>query len=509
VDSVLTNVVVNSDPGVNLLAMVPALLLTGLAMAAGLLEVFWPASRRRDIGFIAGVSLLGIALLTAIIQPPPFDQQLVLGGMYRFDALSQFFSVVALVAAGIVCLLTLDVPQLGKMGEFYAILIVATLGACLMAGASDLIMAFLALETLSISLYVLTGFLVRDGRSSESGMKYFLFGAFMSAILLYGFSLLYGFTGSTNFYAIGARLADIFSGRQAPALETLLPVLLALVMVIAGFGFKISAVPFHFWTPDVYEGAPTSVTAFVSVASKAASFALMMRLALIAFQGDDPTRFWVQLFAILAVVSMTVGNLFALVQGNLKRLLAYSSIAQAGYTLIGVAAVAAQPSSQPGLGVAAVAFYMAMYTLTNLAAFGVVIVYSNVTGAEKISDFAGLSRRNLGLALVMTVALLSLAGVPPAAGFFGKFFLFRAAVDANLTWLAVAGVLNSMIALYYYLIVIKVMFVDRSETENQPAPVGNAAVWALGIATIGVILLGTFFATPIFDWAVQAAQGLF
>jgi NADH-quinone oxidoreductase subunit N len=236
---------------------------------------------------------------------------------------------------------------------------------------------------------------------------------------------------------------------------------------------------------------------------------MVVRVLIIAFQGGDPTTAWVQLVGVLAVVSMTVGNLFALVQTNIKRLIAYSSIAQAGYTLIGVAAIAAQPGSAPGAGVAAVGFYIAMYVLTNLAAFGVIIVVANARHSEQIRDFAGLARSNLGLALVMTVALLSLAGIPPAAGFFGKFFLFRAAVDANLTWLAVAGILNAMVALYYYLVVIKVIFVDRSEAEEEPIAVSPPFVWALGLTTLGVVLLGTFLATPLFDWAVRAAQGLF
>jgi len=498
---------VNADASANLLAMTPAILLVILAMAVGLLEVFWPASRRRDIGLVTALGMFGIAFIALIIPSPAGPQQIVMGGMFRHDTLSQLFAVITMIAAGITCLISMDSPQLGHMGEFYAILTVATLGAVLMSGAADLITVFLALETLSISLYILSGFLTENARSTEAGMKYFLFGAFTSTVMLYGFSLLYGFSGQTNIYAIGQFMAQKFSGSTDAA--TLVPILLAMVMVVVGFGFKVSAVPFHFWTPDVYEGAPTPVTAFISVASKAASFALLARFFIVIFQGNDPTRFWVQLIAILAVITMTVGNLLALVQKNIKRLIAYSSIAQAGYALIGIAAIAGQPGSTPGNGVAAVGFYMAMYILTNLAAFGVIILFTNATGSEQIADFAGLSRRNLGLALVMTIALLSLAGVPPAAGFFGKFFLFRAAVDSNLTWLVVVGILNSMIALYYYLVVIKVMFVDQGKDEDKPVPVSTPYVVALAVTTIGVILLGTVFATPIFDWALRAAQGLF
>lgn len=504
----MQNIVLNSDSATSLLAMLPAILLTVLAMTVGILDIFWKASRRREIGIVSAVSLFGIALVSLVVTPPADPSaQLVLGGMYRFDTLTQFFVTAITFGAAITCLISLDSPHIGRMGEFYAVLIVATLGGCLMAGSADLIMAFLALETLSISLYMLAGFLTASPRSAEAGIKYFLFGAFTSAIMLYGFSLIYGFTGSTNFYLIGQKFATMF-GETVEA-TTLLPIVLAMIMVMVGFGFKVSAVPFHFWTPDVYEGAPTPVTAYISVASKAASFALLTRFFIVVFQGDDPTRFWVQMLAILAVVTMTVGNLFALVQKNIKRLIAYSSIAQAGYALIGVAAVAAQPSSVPGAGAAAVGFYMAMYILTNLAAFGVIVIVSKVKESEQIADFAGLSRRNLGLALTLTVALLSLAGIPPAAGFFGKFFLFKAAVDANLTWLAAVGILNAMIALYYYIIVIKVLFVDVGTDEDKPIVVGAPYVWALGITTVLVVLLGTVLATPIFDWASRAAAGLF
>jgi NADH-quinone oxidoreductase subunit N len=371
-----------------------------------------------------------------------------------------------------------------------------------MSGAADLIMVFLALETVSIPLYVLAGFRRDDRRSAESGMKYFLFGSFASAIMLYGLSLLYGFTGQTNIYAI----ADALGSTET----NLVPVLGAMVLVLVGFGFKVSAAPFHFWTPDVYEGAPTPVTAFVSVASKAASFALLLRFfvavfpATLALNGQEVQGFWVQLMAALAVISMTLGNIVALSQRNIKRLLAYSSIAQAGYTLIGLAAISAQEQS-----VAAIAFYMFMYTFTNLLAFGVIILFSEATGSETIADLAGLNRRSPWLALSMTIALLSLAGVPPAAGFFGKFFLFQAAVEANLTWLAIVGVLNSIVALYYYLVVIKVMYVDRSEDEDKPIPMSPAYGWVLGITAVVVILLGTIGAQVVFNWALQSASGLF
>jgi NADH-quinone oxidoreductase subunit N len=355
---------------------------------------------------------------------------------------------------------------------------------------------------------MLAGYLRDDDRSTEAGLKYFLFGAFTSAINLYGLSLLYGFTGETNLYALGRVLSTV--GLSDP------PVVVALGLIAVGFGFKISAVPFHFWAPDVYEGAPTPITALLSTASKAASFGLLLRFLLAAFPPSeliaaaegvkDYSGFWVQLLSVLAVVTMTLGNLLALVQSNIKRLLAYSSIAQAGYALIGVAAIATDRS---GDGAAAVAFYMFMYVLTNILAFGVVILFANATGSENIRDFAGLSRRNSGLALAMTLALLSLGGIPPAAGFVGKFFLFRAAVDADLVWLALVGIVNVIVSLYYYLVIVKVMYMEDAPEDAPTISVSTPYSWALWISAAGVLLFGTLLVTPLMNWAMDAAQALY
>ena len=293
----------------------------------------------------------------------------------------------------------------------------------------------------------------------------------------------------------------------------LIPMLFAIVLILVGFGFKISAAPFHFWTPDVYEGSPTPVTAFLSVASKAASFALLVRFGLAVFpptlylDGQQVSAYWTNIAAVLAVATMTVGNLLALAQKNIKRLLAYSSIAQAGYVLIGIAALASPIAQQEA--VTSVIFYLAMYTFTNMLAFGIVILFANATGSENISEMAGMSRRSPWLALGMTIALLSLAGVPPAAGFFGKFFLFNAAVQADLTWLALVGVLWSIVALYYYLVVIKIMYVDHGQNEDQPIAVQRPTVWALGLTAVAIILLGTFAVQALYQLAAQGAASLF
>ncbi len=484
----------------------PEIGLTVMAVVVLFLDLRLPESQRRNLAFVTAAGLFVTALAYLLLWgPTPETEGLYWGGTMRHDALAHIFKVMILIAGAITAVLAADVKSTARKGEFYLIMIVSTLGATLMSGASDLVIMFLALETMTIPLYILAAFNRGDNKSSESGMKYFLFGSFASALLLYGLSLVYGFTGHTNLYEVAAYLSsDAFSTNA-------IPLLVAIALIIAGFGFKISAAPFHFWTPDVYEGAPTPVTAYLSVASKAASFALLVRFfvaafpATVALNGLEIQAFWAQLAAVLAVLSMTLGNLVALWQKNIKRMLAYSSIAQAGYTLIGVAALQAHGD----VSIAAIAFYMFMYMFTNLLAFAVVIAFSESTGSETISDLAGLSRRSPMLALTMTLALLSLAGVPPLAGFFGKFFLFQAAVEANLVWLAMVGVLNAIIALYYYLVVIKVMYVDRSPDEDKPIAVSTPFAWMIGITAVAVILLGTFFVAPIFDWALRGAASLF
>jgi NADH-quinone oxidoreductase subunit N len=486
-------------------AIAPEIGLTIMAVVVLFLDMYLPESQRRGIAYVAGIGLLGTAALSFFLfAPTPETTGLYWGGTMRHDTLAHLFKIIVLIAGALTCMIAVDARSIARQGEFYLIIIVSTLGAALMAGAADLVMVFLALETTTIPLYVLAAFNRDDKRSVESGMKYFLFGAFASAILLYGLSLLYGFSGSTNLYAVAEFLGSgAFSSNAAP-------VLIAIALIVTGFGFKISAAPFHFWTPDVYEGAPTPVTAFLSVASKAASFALMVRFFTAVFpaglvlDGQQISGFWTQLAAVLALLSMTFGNLVALAQKNFKRLMAYSSIAQAGYTLMGVAALTASTD----ISIAAIAFYMFMYTFTNMLAFGVLIYFSEATGSDNIRDLAGLSRRNPMLALAMTIALLSLAGVPPAAGFFGKFFLFQATVEAGLVWLAIAGVLNAIVALYYYLVVIKVMYVDHGAYEEMDIPVSRAGGYVLAAATVVVVLLGTILATPLFDWALRGAASM-
>lgn len=482
--------------------------LTILAMVILLIDSYRPDAKS-NIGYVTAVSMAALAVAAVFLPgwiPASETSELVWGGMIRHDFLSQIFKVMILLGGAITSLLAIRDSDVGQKGEFYLIITISTLGGTLLAAAADLIMVFVALETVSIPLYILAAFSRKDKRSSESGLKYFLFGSFASALLLYGFSLLFGFTGQTQLDLIAQSL---MSGESMVG-NNLFPALVALLLVLVGFGFKVSAAPFHFWTPDVYEGAPTPVTAFMSVASKAASFAVLMRFFLGVFpvglelDGQSVQAFWTNLISVIAIVSMTLGNVLALRQENMKRMLAYSSIAQAGYALIGIASLSTVDTSY---AISSVAFYLFMYTFSNLLIFAGVVQFAEAAGTEKIAEYAGMQRRSPWLATAMTIGILSLAGIPPAAGFFGKFFLFQAAVEANLIGLAIIGVLNSIVALYYYLVVIKIMWVDAGKDEDKPIALPPAMAWSLAISTIIVLLLGVIPGS-IIDWARDGAASI-
>ena len=474
-----------------LLAILPELLLFALAVTLLILDLVWKPSRRRILGWLAASGVTLILLATLAFSRPPADEPLVLGGMLRWDWLAFFFTVLILFAAAITCLLSIHVNIIGNRGDYYGLLLITSLGMALMASSADIIMLFLAIETTSIPLYILAGFIKADDKSTEAGLKYFLFGAVTSAVMLYGFSMIYGFTGETNLYSI----ADAI---QAAGLSLFLVGGIA-VLVLVGFSFKIAAVPFHFWTPDVYEGAPTPITAYVSTASKAAGFAVLARFMMIAFPSID--SFWAAVLAAMAVATMTLGNVLALAQSNIKRLLAYSSIAHAGYALIGLVALSV-------FGVASMMFYLLAYVITNLAAFAIVILFARAAGSEEISDYAGLSRRSPWLAMALLVAFLSLAGMPPLAGFVAKVYVFAAAVDSGLIYLAIIGVLNSIIGLYYYLIVLKVVYLYRSEDDDKPISVPRPYAVALGVCTVLILVVG-IFSGPWLNWSIGAATSLF
>jgi NADH-quinone oxidoreductase subunit N len=471
-------------------SILPVIGLLILGIVIMLVDLFISDDQKKVLGWISAVGIGVIILASIFFARPGSESEAVWGGMLRFDWYGFAFQMIFLFGAAVTSLIAMEERDLGKRGEFYLLLLAATLGMSLMASSANLIMLYVAIETTSIPLYILAGFLVHDRKSTESGFKYFLFGAMTSTIMLYGFSLLYGFSGTTDIYAI----ADKIGSGASP-----IPMIGALLLVLVGFGFKISVVPLHFWAPDVYEGAPTPITGFLSTASKAAGFAVLIRILMAVFPANQDL--WSALLAALAVATMTLGNLLALTQKNIKRMLAYSSIAHAGYILIGVVVATER-------GFSSSIYYLVVYLVTNLAAFAVVTIVSRSIGSEEISDYAGLSRRSPGLALVLLVALLSLAGMPPLGGFIVKFLVFAAAVEANYIWLAVVGVLNAIIGLYYYLVVLKVVYLYRSDKDDQKIAVPSAFSFTLGLLTFGILLLGTLFA-PWINWVMKAASSIF
>jgi NADH-quinone oxidoreductase subunit N len=413
--------------------------------------------------------------------------------MVLLDDYALFFNIVICYAAALVLLLSVDyLKRAGaESGEYYALVLFATTGMILMASANDLVVVFLALELMSLCLYVLAGLFKTRLTSAEASMKYFLLGAFASSFLLYGIALVYGGTGSTNLDRIAAALA---TGPRSPLVEV------GLALILVGLGFKISSVPFHMWVPDVYEGAPTSVTALIATGSKAAAFAAVIRLLGSAFRGAQPD--WNMMVWVLAVLSMTAGNVVALAQSNLKRMLAYSSIAHVGYMLVGLV-------GGGGLGAGAVLFYLLAYVFTTAGAFGAILLCERAgEEAVGVDDYAGLGRRNPLLAGALTLFLLSLIGIPPFAGFFAKFYVFGAAVRAGSLWLTVIAVLNSAVAAYYYLRIIVYMYMREPEGEGGRYVPSFAGALALAIALVGVVLLGVVPA-PFVDLAQAAVAPLF
>ena len=474
-------------------SILPEILILAIGMLVLIVEPFWKEEQRRNVGWLTAGGLL-ISMIISLLFGQPGAPTTTLGGMVRFDWLGFFFKMLFMFAGAATALLLMDNEKVGRRGEAYLLLLASLLGMNLMAASADLVMLYLAIETASIPLYVLAGFMLADNKSTEAGFKYLLFGALTSTVMLYGFSLVFGFAGTTDLYQLAGML-------QAGNLS-LVSAFSILALILVGIGFKVSIVPFHFWAPDVYEGSPTPVAGFLSTASKAAGFAVLTRLFVVAF--PDLATSWTAILAVLAAITMTVGNLLALPQTNIKRLLAFSSVAHAGYVLIGVVALTQ-------LGVASVVFYLAAYIVTNLLAFGIVMAFSRVTGLEEITDYAGMSRRNPGLALMMLAAFLSLTGMPPFAGFVAKVVVFAAGIQAGYTWLVVIGIINSVIGVYYYLNVMKYVYLYRmpnQDEENYPVPLTRPYTIALIVLVFGVILVGTLFA-PWFNWSDAAALNLF
>jgi NADH-quinone oxidoreductase subunit N len=481
-------------------SILPEILILTLAMLVLVIEPFWKEEKRRNVGWLTAGGLLA-AMAISFLFAQPGEPVTTLGGMVRFDWLGFFFKMLFMFSGAATALLFMDNEKVGHRGEAYILLLASLLGMNLMAASADLVMLYLAIETTSIPLYVLAGFMLGDAKSTEAGFKYLLFGALTSTVMLYGFSLVFGFSGTTDIYQL--------SGMFQTGSLSIGSALGVLALILVGLGFKVSIVPFHFWAPDVYEGSPTPVAGFLSTASKAAGFAVLIRLFFVAFPDFAPS--WTMALAILAAITMTVGNLIALQQTNIKRLIAFSSVAHAGYVMIGVVAFSKVNPEWSQLGAASVIFYLAAYIATNLLAFGIVMAFSRVTGLEDIKDYSGLSRRNPALALMMLAAFLSLAGMPPFGGFVAKVFVFAAGVQAGYIWLVIVGILNSIIGVYYYLNVLKYVYLYRmpeEDEENHLIPLTRSYAIALGVLVVGVILIGTVFA-PWFGWSDAAAMNLF
>jgi NADH-quinone oxidoreductase subunit N len=477
-------------PALEWSALVPVLVVTGACLASLLLDAT-PAGARR--GVLAAVGVLGVAgALAASVffwDRPAASFQ----GMLALDGFAVFLNVVICAAVGLVLLLSVGYLRRRGIpaGEYHALVLFAAVGMMLMAGATDLLVVFLGLELMSVCLYVLAGFFRTRPQGNEAALKYFLLGAFASGFFVYGIALLYGATGTTDLARIGAALAGPGAARD--------PMILAgVALLLVGFGFKTSAVPFHQWAPDVYEGAPTAVTALIATGSKAAAFAALLRvlLAMQPLQGD-----WLAVLWILAALTMTVGNVVALAQANVKRLLAYSSVAHVGYMLVGLAAGLAP-------GAPAVLFYLAVYAAASVGAFGTVLLLEREgEEAEDLGAYGGLAARSPGLALALSVFLLALIGMPPTAGFVGKFYLFSAAIERGLVGLAVIAVLNSVLAAYYYLRLIVYMYMREPEGVPTTAAVTPAATLALGVSAWATLQLG-LWPGPVLDLAQRAVAPL-
>lgn len=433
--------------------------------------------------FLGTFAFLGVLSSVALLPLSFKVGSSLFFGMLVNDALSAFFRQVTLLTTGIIILLSMGYQDLDEedKGEFYFFLLTVTVSIMLAVSSNNLMMIYITLEAVSVISYIMAGYLKRDIFSSEAGMKYFLFGALSTGVTLYGISLIYGLFGTLDLTAI---FNELISGTvYQPAL------FLALGLVLVGFSFKCSLVPFHMWTPDVYQGAPTPVTAFLSVGPKAMGFAFLLRVFV---QNFPPlVSHWSLLAGVIAVLTMTVGNIMALGQNNIKRLLAFSSIAQAGYIFIGLAVTTV-------IGIKASLFYIFVYVLMNLGAFGSVILISNSIKSDHIEDYAGLYKRDPLTALILTISLLSLSGIPPLAGFLAKFFVLAAAVEAKFLALAIIAGVNSVIALYYYVRVVKYMFLHEPQ-EIPSTPKSPALQLALTITVVGTVVLG-IWPHPLLNW---------
>ncbi|MBS1968553.1 MAG: NADH-quinone oxidoreductase subunit N [Chloroflexi bacterium SZAS-1] len=474
-------------PSIDLGVSLQLLIIFGGAMVLLLADLFSGEGNKRIVGYIALLFVVGAAAAGVPYWDAPRS---TFNGMLVLDNFALTLNWIFLLSTAITILISLEyLPRQGiERGEYYALLLFALGGMMLLAQGTDLIVLFLGLELLSITLYVLAGFAYPRLSSEEAAMKYLLIGAFAAGFLVFGIALLYGATGTSSLAGIANKLG---SGLAADDVAFMLA---GAALVIIGFGYKISMAPFHMWTPDVYEGSPTPVAAFMSVGTKGAGFAALARLLLVALGSQYAT--WGLILAILAAVTMVIGNVSAVAQTNVKRMLAYSSIGHAGYILMGV--LSAGSPAAANRGIEGFLFYLLAYSLTNLGAFAVLIALEQRgEAAWSLDDFAGLWHRQPFLAIAMALCMFSLAGVPPTAGFWGKFYVFTAAWEAGLQWLAVVGVITSAIAAFFYLRIIVQMFMRDPVREISPSLDRNLMI-GVGLAALGVIVFG-ISPTPVID----------
>lgn len=503
VDITIRDAVAAALADIHLTLIGPELIVAGVGLLALVLEKLVGRRHQATVGYvcIAGMVLAGLYLQLGSLPALESGPSVGFAGLFVLDGFAIFFKVLFLVATGLVMLMSMRYldEEREHRGEYYSLLCFATLGMMIMVSGRDLITIFVGLELMALTIYVLVGFLRDNLRSNEAAMKYFVLGAFSSAFFLYGISLFYGVTGTTTLEGIRASLVTQMGNPLAT---------LGLIMMAVGLGFKVAAVPFHAWAPDAYEGAPTPITAYVSVASKAAAFAIMMRILLVGLV--DLSGKWSLLLTVLAIASMTLGNLVALVQDNVKRMLAYSSIAHAGYALIGVLAAGTavplaldrqftlnqrwdwsedlQQWAQGGVLV-----YLFAYTFMNIGAFALVTYLRrrSVVG-DDIRDFAGLAKRSPWFAVAMTVFLLSLGGIPLTAGFVGKFLLFGAAIKARLYTLAIVAVLNTAVSLYFYLRIVVMMWMENPRADQPAYALSPHLVATVATAVFVTLLVGVW-----------------
>ena len=482
-------------------AILPETFLILTALAALVLDL---VKKGRDSHLVGYLTLAGLFVTGFTLVGQWGEGTRTVFGMVVIDDFGNFFKLFTVASLMVVVLFVLNDRRERKhgVGEYYFLLLGAGIGAFFMVSTNNMLLLMLGLELLSLASYSLSGFHKGDKRSAEASMKYIIFGGLSSGIMVYGISLLYGLTGTLDLTAMGTSTDGATAGLLEQMSTSPAPVAIAIVLTLAGFAYKVSIAPFHFWTPDVYEGAPTPVTTFLAVASKAAGFAVLLRFlgaifmqtgveALVADYGADVGK----LIALLAAVTMTLGNLSALGQSNLKRLLAYSSIAHAGYTLIGVACMNAA-------GFQAAIYYLAAYYFMNLGAFGFLLYFEGQLGREvRIDDLKGLGWRAPVISVVMVAFLVSLTGIPPTVGFYGKYQLFLVGIDAGLMWLLVVAGLNTAISLFYYARVFKALFLSEpSEREMSTQPVMTASIVVLGALTV---VFGIWVA-PLYDWAASS-----